>query len=293
MKRFITIVLLLIISKANYSQRIDNWAYPYLKVHSKNVKPPNSFEDALNQLDIVLKDEIINHFKKDEELIATIEISQELEDFFANFWKMSFLIFGGKPSDSKVYHSSVLVNKCSAFGLTNPDLIMRVVFRCYHKKLNNKKYSLYEEINKIINEYGTYECNAETVEQIRNAELKIKSHEDSIIFINELNRYNLNDTLGRRYYEKERKSEFFVSGTIKEIDKTRNIISLCVFDIVSDKRYRVMHYNNHLLRIGDTINVEYNYWNKFNESYFYYRDGTYRFYSPRWNEYIKNKFNGN
>ena len=279
------------LSSICYSQDWESMLYPYLKTNLKNVQPPNTINDALNQLDIVLKTEIVEHFKNENETIATIQICKVLGDFFINHWKLNYNTkFNFNNSITFEDTPSTFLNYYSNLGLSNPYLIMRVVFSCYHKKLNNKEFSESNEIDLINKEFNSSECNVESFEHYSTAKSRINFYEDSILFRNKLMRYYKDDVLGKRYYEEKRKSSFYISGCINKIDLTNNLITLQIVDIVSDKRYRSVYYNDELLNIGDTINVDFGEWYKYNDSIFNYRNGNYEISMPNWNEYIKSKY---
>ena len=123
MKKFIVITLLISFSNISYSILDDKWAYPYLNVDSKNVKPPVSIKDALDQLDFVLKLEIIEHFKQTNEPIAPILICKEIGDFFINRW---FLDYHIRTNDNIIKiepKCPLFLNYFSNLGLNNPYLI--------------------------------------------------------------------------------------------------------------------------------------------------------------------------
>jgi hypothetical protein len=175
--------------------------------------------------------------------------------------------------------------------------MIRVVFHSYHKKLNNIDYSLESEIERAKTSFNVSEYYVSTIQQYHTALASIKNFEDSILFIDKLAKYSLNDTLGRRYYERNRKSTFYITGTIDRIDFDKQQIVLKIIDIVSDKRYQTFFYNNEYLAINDMLSIEkdsyrkYGGWFKFNHLYFDYRNGNYRMPLPKWNEYLKIKLN--
>ncbi len=281
------------LSIVGYCKGDDTWAYPYLKIHSRNVKPPVSLDDALNQLDLVLKEDIIAHFKNEKEPFATINIRQELASFFINRWDLRYNLKLDYQDYKMVDKPPVLLNYFTELEIVHPYLIMCVVFDCYHKKLNNVEYSIENEVEAVKNEFNSSLYEVVTNEQYLNSLQNIKTLEDSVLSFDKLNHYNINDTLGSRYLEIERKSIFYISGIIESIDTTNNLTYLKVFDIVSDKRYRVAHYDNQMLKIGDTINISLEDWHKLNELFFNYRYGRYQTTMIRWNEYIKRKYHEN
>lgn len=293
MKKFIVITLLISFSNISYSILDDKWAYPYLNVDSKNVKPPVSIKDALDQLDFVLKLEIIEHFKQTNEPIAPILICKEIGDFFINRW---FLDYHIRTNDNIIKiepKCPLFLNYFSNLGLNNPYLIMRVVFSCYHKRLNNIEFSIANEIEKIKQEFSASECNIISTEQYWIALARIKANEDSTLFADKLNRYSTNDTLGRFFHEEKRESSFYITGTIDSMDKKNRTITLKIFDIVSDKRYREVYYNDRTLKVGDTLHICSRGWNIYNELVYNYRYGKYELSMSTWNDYIKKRSNGN
>ncbi len=290
MKVYISIIIVFVFFNVGYCQ--DFQYYPFLKANSNKVKPPISIEDALKQLDFVLKKEIIEYFKNVNESLATLRICQELGDFFIIRWKLSINTGLNNKNIIPDYFSK-LQEDFYNLNVNNPILMMRVVFRCYHKKLNNLDYSLNYEIDKIKKDFSSSEYYVATTEQYWTALSKIQSCEDSVLFKDKLNSYSKNDTLGLRYYEEKRESTFYITGIIDTIDVTNQLISLKIIDIVSNKRYRSVFYNNELIKIYDKINIYSQNWYKYNESYFNYHYGKFDIYLQEWNDYVKFKYNSN
>ena len=292
MKKIVTLILLLNILSFTYSQEYDNKYYPYLKTRTKDVKPPASFIDALNQLDLVLKNEILDYFKREKEEVATIKISQELSSFFIINWHLqtyAHSYFGNQI----INPYSELAKEFSELGLDNPVLTMRVVFTSLHRKLNNKEFLLQDEIDKIKKKYSPSVWKIKSIEEYLDSKKRIKSYEDSILFADKLLKFHINDTIGRWYYETKRESKNYITCVIKNIDSSNKEISAQIFDIVSNRRYRSVYYSDKLKSVQDTIKVNFNNWNKLNESLFDYRYGKYKASSPRWNNYIYTKYNEN
>ncbi len=286
MRLFFLIFFVFIFINTSYCSGWELNAFPFLRVDSKNVKPPVSLEDALNQLNFVLKTEIVEHFKNEDEALATIKISQELGGFFSTRWKLG----NNNPYSRSLENPSELILSFSRSNMNNPVLMMRVVFSCFHKKLNNKDFFLNSEIEKVRKDYSISEYNVVTFEQHLAALSRIEAHEDSVVFAVILRRYSKNDTLGTRFYENMRESKFYISGIIDTIDAVNNLIELKVFDIVSDKRYRNVLFNNELIRNGDKLIINGSAWQRLNDFSFNYRDGTLSLSMPKWQNYLKRKY---
>lgn len=293
MKKVLAITLLLFFFNVSYSIFDDKWAYPYLNVDSKNVKPPVSIEDALVQLDFVLKPEIIQHFKQTNEPNAPILINKEIGDFFINRWLLNYNIRTNEKTFKIEPKLPLFLNYFSNLGLDNPYLIMRVVFSCYHKRLNNIEFSVANEIEKIKQEYSPSEYNIISTEQYWIALSRIKANEDSTLFMDKLSIYSINDTLGSFFYEEKRESSFYITGTIDSIDIENRTINLRVFDIVSNKRYREVYYNDRTLKAGDTLYIRNRGWVLYNELIYNYRYGKYQLSMSSWNDYVKKRRNDN
>jgi hypothetical protein len=185
---------------------------------------------------------------------------------------------------------SDLILSFSRSNVNNPVLMIRVIFSCFHKKLNNKDFFFNSEIEKVRKDHSISEYNVVTFEQHLAALSRIEAHEDSVVFAVILRRYSKNDTLGTRFYENMRESEFYISGIINTIDAVNNLIELKVFDIVSDKRYRKVLFNNELVRNGDKLIINGSAWQKLNDYSFNYRDGTLSLSMPEWQNYLKLKY---
>ncbi|OYT16921.1 MAG: hypothetical protein B7C24_05180 [Bacteroidetes bacterium 4572_77] len=186
-----------------------------------------------------------------------------------------------------------LAKEFSDLGIENPALTMRIVFTSLHRKLNNKEFLLQDEIGKIKKKYSPSVCKIKSREEYWDSKKRIKSYEDSILFADKLLKFHINDTIGRWYYEAKRESKNYITCVIKNIDSSNKEISAQIFDIVSNRRYRSVHYDDKLKSVQDTIKVNINNWNKLNDSLYDYYYGKYKASSPRWNNYIYTKYNEN
>lgn len=289
-KRNITILLLISLAFMSYGQNWETFAYPFLKTQIKNIQPPANIDSALNQLDIILTNEIIEHFKTENENVATVRICQELGNFFINHWKLRDRLGEANIGFRGVHNTPDIVRYFSDSGMDNPYLIMWVVFKCYHKKLNKKEFSTAHETAILTNHFGKKVSKVAKIEQYWKSIPMIEAYEDSILSVNKLEGLVKNDTLGRRYHEEKRDSEFYITGVIDSINYTNHLISLRIIDIVSNKRYRLVYFNKELLKSGDAITIGIQDWSKYNDTLFSYRYGKFETSLPQWNEYIKLKY---
>ena len=130
--------------------------WPYSKVPPQKLKTlyPIEYEDCMPLLDSILSKEVINNFKNSDSLIATIEISNGIGGFFITNWGLNkygetigttYNMPRQKLPDNPIDLPSQFIHD----GIPHPHAMIRVMFNCYHKYLNDRPYSWKDEIEKM------------------------------------------------------------------------------------------------------------------------------------------------
>lgn len=269
----------------------QEWNPPFCKISQQNFTSPESIFDCIEQLDRILKPEIIDHYGELESKIAVIEISKMLGYFFINKWDLDYYsTYSTNSFDfSRKSKPNELVKKFRENHLSHPQIILRVIFNCYHKKLNNINFNFEDEISRAKKEYNWCYKNS-TPEKNYNTKLTIENHEDSILMNYRIHKLEAGDTIGTYYIEKKRNTGTYLTGIIKKVDIESQRIIVNLIDIASNMRYRNAYIDNKVAYVGDSIKIDCKNWYKLEEKYFNYYLGIEKYSLPNWQEYIKLKF---
>lgn len=279
-----------------YSQKYENWAYPYLKVKLKVVTPPTSVDDAVRQMKLVLKDEILNHFKTDGKVTGTIRISQELAGFFINHWHFTYnnpvnsAWAIAKPDDFINTYSPV-IEEFSKFQIQNPQIILRVLFSCLHEFLNHETFSLSEEVENYKRTNPRWDLYPNEIGGYYESGKNLEAFEKGLLQKMQLELFSVGDTIGCKYYERKRRASFYISAVVLSIDHEYDEVIINIFDIVSHLRYRKVMLESGNVELGVTILPNVMEWYKKNQGEVNYRNGSYEPVLPELDEYLNIKGN--
>ena len=257
--------------------------WPYSKVPPQKLKTlyPIEYEDCMTLLDSILTNEVIHNFKKSDSSIATIEISNGIGGFFITNWalyKYGHTISPQSIGGAKQRMPEKPIDLPSHFiydGIEHPGAMIRIMFNCYYKYLNNQQYDWQKEIDKMKlywkctdNTYYWGEV-PDTIEKIENDIL------DRYYF----NQLNVNDTVDILYNRSPRlihKSPdwYYLTGIIKyKIPKNKCInIQLISIKPQFDKDYLLV--GDDTISVGDTLTDFYRGWLKRERYYFNYNRNT-------------------
>jgi hypothetical protein len=219
-----------------------NYFYPYTTVNPekfyKNL--PNNYNDCLNQLDSILKPEGKNYFKQLETEIAVIEISNDIGRLFANHWNMGFY---GEPIRSMEYRFQ-REKKCPQFvndfiksGVSDPELMVRVLFTCFHKKLNNVNFNWNDEIAMLKK---NWKQPASILENGAFSGIN-RNRDDSLLNLNSLNIIQIADTVKCVNYTKQnffsrQPDYYYLTGLVFKKDFIAQKITIKILDINTSER---------------------------------------------------------
>jgi hypothetical protein len=143
---------------------------------------PNDISESLAWLDTMLSASAKNQFITTDEPFAVVEISEQLGQIFISRWRLA-----------KEINKSNLRSCFYQMGITDPAEMIRIIFTCYHRKMNYHSY----DINNIIQQYQSYWVNSSIYPESNYPRLNpgIKALDDSITnkFFFDIAR--INDTL--------------------------------------------------------------------------------------------------
>lgn len=264
MKR--VLFLTLIIGFTSCASRDWHYFFPYTRVNPEKfyLNLPNNFEDCLNQFDTILSTTVINYYKNLDSSIAAIEISQEIGGLFINFWNLKLYTGnydgsgfvsagGGTTFYSKRYKCKpAVVDNFISKGMTDPEAMMRVLFSCYHKRLNSKTYDWDFEINRINSywiaaKYGEGDLSPEMGK--RENKILVDYH------FNQLSPQDTVDILYNRPPELFGRSPdwYYLTGIIEFKISENKSINVKLLDIKSERGQNYMLTGNDTISIGDTL----------------------------------------
>ena len=250
---------------------------------------PNDYEDCLNQFDTLLSTEVITHFKGLDSTIAAIEISQEIGGLFINFWNLrrysndydgsGYVSAGGGGTiyNKRFKYKPAVVDSFVNMDLSDSEAMMRVLFSCYHKRLNTKSYDWETEIDKI----NSYWIPAKYGEGFVSPEMKKREHE--ILVDYHFEQLKINDTVDILYNRSPRlisKSPdwYYLTGIIEFKIPEKKSINVKLLEIQSEFGKNYIPMENDTIAIGDTLTDYCKGWLRRGSYYFnYHRNKEYRY----------------
>jgi hypothetical protein len=256
--------------------------FPYMKVNPNKMylSQPVNYEDCLNQFDTILSDNVIKHFKALDSTIASIEISNEIGNLFINHWNLAYY----SKRNPNIYHRKYnmkppVIDKFIADSLSDPQAMIRVMFSCYHKKLNNIPYDWKYEIDKI----RTYWVGSELIYNRAHLRNSMKKYEYKILLNHHYNQLKLADTVDVLYNRAPRLNNkspdwYYLTGIIKDKYPENKHIDVELIKIQSEFGAEYILSKNDTITIGDTLNDFCKGWLRRGSYYFnYHRNKEYRY----------------
>lgn len=268
-----------------------HWSNYYLYT---NVNPskfyldlPDNFEECLNQFDTILSYEVIKYFKSVDSTIAAIHISQEIGGLFINFWNLrrytnnydgsGFVSAEGRTTYNKRYqYKPGVIDSFVYMGVTDSEAMMRVLFSCYHKRLNSKQYDWVTEISKV----NSYWIPAKYGEGKLSPEMKKREHKVLVDY--HFKHLSLKDTVNILHNRAPRLISkipdwHYLTGIIEFKIPESKSINLMLIDIKSEFGDNYMLIENDTISIVDTLTSYSDGWLKRGTYYFnYHRNTEYR-----------------
>jgi len=232
-------------------------------------------------LDSILTYEVIHNFKNSDSSIATIEISNEIGGFFITNWslyKYGHTISPSSIGGAKQRMPEKPIDLPSQFiydGIEHPGAMIRIMFNCYYKYLNNQQYDWKNEIDKMK---SYWKCTDNTYYwgEVPDTIAKIENR----ILVNYrfglLNPYDTVDIFYNRPPRLTKKSPdwYYLTGIIKyKLPKTKEI-NVELTDIKSEFGDKFLLTENDTIFIGDTLTDYSKGWLKRGVYYFNYNRNT-------------------
>jgi hypothetical protein len=253
--------------------------WPYLSIPPKNVKTPEpkNIENCLTILDNALKPESKLNFKNEDSSIAVINIIEGqggIGYFFLGSWNLDY--YYRKKIHGPVYRYDfptevpLIVEYFGGLGVSDHNAMIRIIFSCFYKKLNNIPYSEKVEATKIKKYWVNHADNSvETSAQMRN-------REDSIINSFEFNKMSTGDTVVCWFRQppkimSKEPSSYYVTSIIEKKSTELKNITVRITDIITDKDTKELIFSDHSKFLaGDTLVVYPINWHLKKSKYFNY-----------------------
>ena len=256
--------------------------WPYSNVPPQKLKSlyPIKYEDCIHLFDSILSKEVISNFKKSDSTIATIEICNGIGGFFITNWNLSK--YGETKGTTynwpklKLPNSPIdLPSRFIHDGIEHPYAMIRVMFNCYHKYLNNQNYNWQTEINKV----KTYWINLDVIYYYTRVPDTITKLENTILVDYYFNLLNDNDTINILYNRapkltKKSSDWYYLTGIIKFKIPESKSINIQLIDIKSEFGDNYILTENDTIAIGDTLTDYSKGWLKKGMYYFNYNRNT-------------------
>lgn len=269
----LTIIFLLI---GCASTHFSNY-WPYSQIPPNKVKTltPRNYEDCISALDSILSPVVKRHFKNQDSSIAVIEICEEIGGFFTTNWALyRYNEQYHWPSSINLKLPKEPLDIPSQFiydGIYHPKAMLRIMFTCYYKYLNEQEYNWETEINKIKTTWPK-ENPTNFSESLPDTIAKLESIKMSKYEFNLLSQADTVNILFNRPPRLSKKSSdwYYLTGIINyKIPETESI-NLKIINIESELNQKYMVEDNDTLVIGDTITDFHKGWLSRNKYYFNY-----------------------
>lgn len=258
------------------STRFNNY-WPYSQLPPRKVKQliPKHYEDCMGALDSILTPAVKFHFRDEDSSIAVIEICNSIGGFFSTNWRFyrynrsyhwpdNYAInLPDKPTD--------IVSRFIYDGIAHPEAMLRVMFGCYYKYLNNQEYSWENEIRETKLLWPTInpkDFDAGIPDTVTKSESKIVS----AYYFNLLNVHDTVNILYNRQPKSTRKSAdwYYISGVINNKIQESESINIRIVNIESEFNQNYYLSGKDTIHIGDTITDYHKNWLSRNRNYFDY-----------------------
>ena len=266
----------------NCSPTNPQFYWPYSKVPPQKLKilNPIEYEDCMYMLDSILSDEVKDNFKNSDSTIATIEICEGIGGFFITNWELNRYgkTKGTTNNGARQRLPDRPINLPSQFihdGIEHPHSMIRVMFNCYYKYQNDKKYSWEDEINKM----KSYWINPEIIYYYTRVPDTIAKIENKILVDYYFEILNKNDTVNIFYnraprWTKKSPDWYYLTGIIQNKKQQTKQINVKLIDIKSEFGDNFILTENNTIIIGDTLTDHSKGWLKKGRHYFNYNKNT-------------------
>jgi hypothetical protein len=280
MKKIVILIILIFLCSDSWSKNY----WPYSKISPTKVQKQKiiNYEDCMTALDDILTDEVKEHFKNQDSIIAIIEICNEIGGFFITNWNLNR--YGEtKGTTAPWWYKTKLPKKPenipSRFihdGIKHPDAMIRIIFSCYYKYLHKVNYDWQQEIDKL----KTYWINHDVIHYYSKIPSTMECRENEILNHYYYDLMNEEDTViclflsPPKLFSKNPNS-FYVTGLINFKIQDSYDINIKILNIETGTSQKELSFDTEILEIGDTISWEAKDWHLIKIQYFDYQNNTY------------------
>lgn len=245
---------------------------------------PTTFEACFRQLDDVLKDTFIQEVKVLPIEIATLKLEDAIGQMILFKWKLNYHYVNNTCGYSP--NSPGFMNDFFTSRVKSNKIIKRIIYRGYHKYLNNISTTIEEEsiFYRTLFKQTSFEilCQGDYV----SFDNKLKHIEDSILNNYMTSFMAVSDTLGAFIQVPGLNYECFISGILIEKDEANKVGKIYLFDIACSNRNTFTQIDSNKVESHQIISIDLNMCFKLN-----YKPPTNQVLSRNiWNSYINKKY---
>jgi len=222
---------------------------------------PQDLNECLNKLDTMFSREAKKHLIATEESFAVVEISRRLGRAFIERWHLD----GSNKSDLRSFFYQS--------GISDPLAMIRIIFTCYHRKLNNQLIDL----DNIIAHYRSSWIQSKFSPPFSYFYLdsNMQAIEDSISNKYYFDKAQVYDTLaGSLFYESHRLTSmplsYYVEMIVLNKDTLNQVFTIKLIKASSSKNDSIWFDNKIKRKIGDEFEFKPDNWDKKDELVFRY-----------------------
>lgn len=253
----------------------------------KNVTPPGTFEDCFIQLDSILNESFKQEIKNLPIDIATIKLEYSIGQYLLFKWKLNYR-FDNSGSGNGGFRNDApkFINEFFVYGIKEPSTLRRVIFRSYHKHLNNIPVNIKEEseyYQKLLGQ-SSFEISSQGESSVLGD--RIRHFEDSILNEYKTTFITKTDTIGILVRNQGCGIKCLLSGILVEKGEESNLAKIFIFDIACSNRNTYALLDSIKIELYDTITYDLRKFFKFKYDYPTYRTLD----SYNWNKYLNEKY---
>ena len=255
-------------------------------ITTDNIIPPVELEDCFIQLDTILNDSFRAEIHNLPIDIATIKLGNTIGWYLVDKWNFDYR-FGFNGQTKFGEKTPKFLQSFFDENINEPYIIIRMIFRSYHNRLNNIPIDFKDAANyyrKLLKQNSLMTASLNESSVIRR---RIRESEFLILNDFKISNTTIGDTLGLETYVNNCKGvKCFLTGKLLELDTLSKDAQLFIFDIACSNRNTVAYDQESTIELHDTIRVNLN--DCFNLN-FNYPSHNYK-YPDDWIKYVNQKY---
>lgn len=251
----------------------------------ESIPTPVKFEDCFIQLDTILNDSFLSEIKNLPIDIATIKLEYNIGFFLENKWKLDYYSdFNGELTYRK--YRPEFMQTFFDNDVSEPYIILRIIFRCFHNHLNNLPIDIANETLYYKKLTGLNSLKIRNHKESFHIRDIVKRCEEKLIENYQLSFFGVGDTLGFNVSNHACGINCLLTGKLIDMDTINNIAHLYIYDIACSNRSSSVSDESTLIELYDTVTCDLKRCFKLN--YKYPTSSTVN--TQQWNRYVNEKY---